>query len=82
MGAPGGEGGELERRNSQEGANYRRPVEQPHQPQHQQPHHIQPSTPGNDFAIRWQDKELLKENREIILCISVHRGRYSAGTLT
>ncbi|XP_007424190.1 LIM and SH3 domain protein 1 [Python bivittatus] len=44
MGAPGGEGGELERRNSQEGANYRRPAEQP-PPSHQQPHHGQPSNP-------------------------------------
>lgn len=47
MGTPGGEGGELERRNSQEGANYRRPVEQ-QPPPHQQPHHVQPSTPGNE----------------------------------
>ncbi|KAK9397061.1 LIM and SH3 domain protein 1 [Crotalus adamanteus] len=44
MGAPGGEGGELEHRNSQEGANYRRPVEQPPL-SHQQPHHAQPSNP-------------------------------------
>lgn len=47
MGAPGGEGGELEHRNSQEGANYRRPVEQPPL-SHQQPHHAQPSNPGNE----------------------------------
>lgn len=46
MGAPAGEGGELERRNSQEGANYRRPIEQP--PSHQQAHHAQPSNPGNE----------------------------------
>ncbi|XP_075767580.1 LIM and SH3 domain protein 1 [Pelodiscus sinensis] len=40
MGPSSGEGGEPERRNSQDGANYRRPVEQ-----HQQPP-AQPSSPG------------------------------------
>ncbi|XP_074835147.1 LIM and SH3 domain protein 1 [Carettochelys insculpta] len=40
MGPSGGEGGEMERRNSQDSANYRRPVEQHHQPQ------VQPSSPG------------------------------------
>uniref|UniRef100_A0A7M4E208 LIM and SH3 domain protein 1 n=1 Tax=Crocodylus porosus TaxID=8502 RepID=A0A7M4E208_CROPO len=44
MGSSPGEGGEMERRNSQDGANYRRPTEQ--QQHHQQPHHIQPSNPA------------------------------------
>ncbi|XP_014374933.1 LIM and SH3 domain protein 1 isoform X2 [Alligator sinensis] len=44
MGSSSGEGGEMERRNSQDGANYRRPTEQ--QQHHQQPHHIQPSNPA------------------------------------
>ncbi|NWX78726.1 LASP1 protein, partial [Alca torda] len=41
MGPSPSEGAELERRNSQESSNYRRPAEQQHQP----PHHVQPSNP-------------------------------------
>ncbi|XP_044855363.1 LIM and SH3 domain protein 1 isoform X3 [Mauremys mutica] len=41
MGPSGGEGGDMERRNSQDGANYRRPVEQ-----HQPPPQVQPSSPA------------------------------------
>ncbi|KFP34203.1 LIM and SH3 domain protein 1, partial [Colius striatus] len=41
MGLSPSEGAELERGNSQESTNYRRPAEQ-----QQQPHHIQPSNPG------------------------------------
>ncbi|KAK9395553.1 LIM and SH3 domain protein 1-like [Crotalus adamanteus] len=51
MGAPGGEGGELERCNSQEGANYRRTVEQPPS-SHQQSHHAQPSNLGDEQEER------------------------------
>ncbi|XP_035748495.1 LIM and SH3 domain protein 1 [Egretta garzetta] len=42
MGPSPSEGAELERRNSQESTNYRRPAEQQHQPSH----HVQPSNPG------------------------------------
>lgn len=42
MGPSPSEGAELERRNSQESTNYRRPADQQHQPSH----HIQPSNPG------------------------------------
>uniref|UniRef100_A0A8C4KNN6 LIM and SH3 domain protein 1 n=1 Tax=Dromaius novaehollandiae TaxID=8790 RepID=A0A8C4KNN6_DRONO len=41
MGPSPAEGAELERRNSQESTNYRRPAEQ-----NQPPHHVQPSNPG------------------------------------
>ncbi|XP_054035304.1 LIM and SH3 domain protein 1-like, partial [Dryobates pubescens] len=43
MGPSPSEGAELERRNSQESANYRRAPEQQHQ---QQPQHLQPSSPA------------------------------------
>ncbi|XP_009885392.1 PREDICTED: LIM and SH3 domain protein 1 [Charadrius vociferus] len=42
MGPSPSEGAELERRNSQESSNYRRPAEQQHQPSH----HVQPSNPA------------------------------------
>ncbi|XP_009571221.1 PREDICTED: LIM and SH3 domain protein 1, partial [Fulmarus glacialis] len=42
MGPSPSEGAELERRNSQESTNYRRPAEQQHQPSH----HVQPSNPA------------------------------------
>lgn len=48
MGPSPSEGAELERRNSQESSNYRRPVEQQHQPSH----HVQPSNPGEAGGLR------------------------------
>lgn len=47
MGPSPSEGAELERRNSQESTNYRRPAEQQHQPSH----HVQPSNPGKAVGI-------------------------------
>lgn len=48
MGPSPSEGAELERRNSQESTNYRRPADQQHQPSH----HIQPSNPGKVGGLR------------------------------
>jgi len=47
MGPSPSEGAEMERRNSQESANYRRPEQ--HQPQH----HVQPSNPGKGHPSTW-----------------------------
>lgn len=47
MGPSPSEGAEMERRNSQESANYRRPEQ--HQPQH----HVQPSNPGKGRPSTW-----------------------------
>lgn len=52
MGPSPSEGAEMERRNSQESTNYRRPAEQQQQPSH----HVQPSNPGRaqGSAKGWQ----------------------------
>lgn len=52
MGPSPSEGAEMERRNSQESTNYRRPTEQQQQPSH----HVQPSNPGRAQGSRtgWQ----------------------------
>ncbi|XP_040393079.1 LIM and SH3 domain protein 1 isoform X1 [Cygnus olor] len=52
MGPSPSEGAEMERRNSQESTNYRRPAEQQQQPSH----HVQPSNPGRAQGSRkgWQ----------------------------
>lgn len=48
MGPSPSEGAEMERRNSQESTNYRRPAEQQQQPSH----HVQPSNPGRAQGLR------------------------------
>lgn len=55
MGPSPSEGADLERRNSQESTNYRRPAEQQHQPSH----HIQPSNPGMAGGCGGQQLTLL-----------------------
>ncbi|XP_054848795.1 LIM and SH3 domain protein 1 [Eublepharis macularius] len=79
MGTPGGEGGELERRNSQEGANYRRPVEQQPPPSHQQPHHIQPSTPAYHHQPPQQAASQSYGYKEPAAPVSIQRNVPSGG---
>lgn len=82
MGMPGGEGGEMERRNSQEGANYRRPVEQQQQqqpPSHQQPHHVQPSTPAYHHQPQQQPASQSFGYKEPAAAVSIQRNAPSGG---